>query len=67
MDEADRVAVRTEVGEIQVAVAIVEIRPGNLAMYCPEANAVVARRIDEASGTPAFMSVVALFVPAGAT
>ena len=63
VDEADRVRVRTEVGDIQVSVAIVDIRPGNLAMYYPEANAVVPRRIDEASGTPAFKSVVARIVP----
>ena len=63
VDEADRVTVRTEVGDIQVSVAIVDIRPGNLAMYYPEANVVVPRRIDEASGTPAFKSVVARVIP----
>ena len=36
---------------------------GNLAMYYPEANALVPRRIDPASGTPAFKSVVAHVVP----
>ena len=63
VDETDRVRVRTEVGDIQVSVAIVDIRPGNLAMYYPEANALVPRRIDEASGTPAFKSVLARVVP----
>ena len=43
--------------------ALVDIRPGNLAMYYPEANALVPRRIDAASGTPAFKSVAARVVP----
>ena len=42
-----------------VSVAIVDIRPGNLAMYYPEANAIVPRRLDPASKTPAFKSVAA--------
>jgi hypothetical protein len=32
-------------------------------MYYPEANVLVPRRIDEASGTPAFKSVVARVEP----
>jgi anaerobic selenocysteine-containing dehydrogenase len=63
VDEGDRVTVQTETGSLPVSVALVDIRPGNLAMYYPEANAVVPRRIDEASGTPAFKSVVARVVP----
>ena len=35
-----------------------EIRPGNAAMYYPEANALVGRQIDPASKTPAFKGVV---------
>lgn len=35
-----------------------EIRPGNAAMYYPEANAVVSRAVDPASRTPAFKCVV---------
>jgi anaerobic selenocysteine-containing dehydrogenase len=42
-----------------VVVAFVDIRPGNLAMYYPEANLLVPRRIDPRSKTPAFKSVVA--------
>jgi len=37
----------------------VDIRPGNLAMYYPEANAIVPARLDPHSRTPAFKSVVA--------
>ena len=35
-----------------------EIRPGNAAMYYPEANALVSRELDPASKTPAFKGVV---------
>jgi molybdopterin-dependent oxidoreductase alpha subunit len=61
--EGDRVSVQTEVGRLTAVVALVEIRPGNLAMYYPEANVLVPRRIDEASGTPAFKSIAARVVP----
>ena len=55
--EGDRVVVETAVGRLDVSVAIVDIRPGSLAMYYPEANAIVPRRLDERSRTPAFKSV----------
>ncbi len=35
-----------------------EIRPGNAAMYYPEANVLVSRQVDPASNTPAFKCVV---------
>jgi anaerobic selenocysteine-containing dehydrogenase len=35
-----------------------EIRPGNAAMYYPEANALVSRQLDPASKTPAFKCVI---------
>ena len=35
-----------------------EIRPGNIAMYYPEANTLVGRQLDPASKTPAFKCVV---------
>lgn len=35
-----------------------DIRPGNAAMYCPEANVLVPRDLDPQSKTPAFKSVV---------
>lgn len=57
--EGSPVTVETEVGRMNVVVAIVDIRPGNLAMYYPEANALVPRRLDEETGTPAFKSVAA--------
>ena len=55
--EGDRVTVATEAGRLRVSVAVVDIRPGNLAMYYPEANELVPRRLDPRSGTPAFKSV----------
>jgi molybdopterin-dependent oxidoreductase alpha subunit len=38
--------------------AFSDIRPGNAAMYFPEANAIVGRHVDPASKTPAFKCVV---------
>lgn len=61
--EDDRVAVETAVGALPVSVSIVDIPPGNLAMYYPEANAIVPRRLDERSKTPAFKSIVARLRP----
>lgn len=59
VDEGERVTVRTAAGALRAHVAIVDIRPGNLAMYYPEANALVPRRLDSRSGTPAFKSIAA--------
>jgi len=59
LGEGDRVVVETEAGHLDASAAIVRIRPGNLAMYYPEANALVPRRLDPRSRTPAFKSVAA--------
>jgi molybdopterin-dependent oxidoreductase alpha subunit len=56
--EGDRVVVESPVGALEVSVALVDIRPGNVAMYYPEANVLVPRRLDGRSGTPAFKSVL---------
>lgn len=64
--EGDPVSVETETGKLAVVVSIADIRPGNLAMYYPEANVIVPRRVDAASGTPAFKSVVVRVIPAHA-
>ena len=63
LEEGDPVTVVTDAGRLRVVLAIVNIRPGNLAMYYPEANALVPRRVDPRSGTPAFKSVVARLEP----
>ena len=57
LGEGERVAVVTDTGRLEVVVAVVDIRAGNLAMYYPEANVLVPRRLDRRSGTPAFKSV----------
>jgi anaerobic selenocysteine-containing dehydrogenase len=57
--EGDRVVVITATGRLEVRAAIVEIPPGNVAMYYPEANVLVPRRLDPRSKTPAFKSVAA--------
>jgi molybdopterin-dependent oxidoreductase alpha subunit len=63
--EGDRVFVETAAGRLEVSVAIAPIRAGNLAMYYPEANALVPRRLDPRSKTPAFKSVPARVRPVG--
>ncbi len=58
------VTVRTEAGLLRnVRVREIDIRPGNIAMYYPEANVLVPRHADALSGTPAFKSVQARIVP----
>ncbi len=57
LNEGDTVRVTTDAGKLEVVVAVVDIRAGNLAMYYPEANVLVPRRVDRRSGTPAFKSV----------
>jgi anaerobic selenocysteine-containing dehydrogenase len=57
VNEGDLVEVESEAGRMQVHAAIIDIRPGNLAMYYPEANELVPRRLDPRSKTPAFKSV----------
>jgi anaerobic selenocysteine-containing dehydrogenase len=56
--EGDAITVENSTGSLRVVVAFAELPPGNLAMYYPEANILVPRRLDRASGTPAFKSVI---------
>lgn len=58
LGEGDAVTVESETGSMPARVAFADLPPGNLAMYYPEANVLVPRRIDPASKTPAFKSVV---------
>ena len=55
--EDEKVVVKSEAGQMTARISIAEIRPRNLAMYYPEANALVPRRLDPRSKTPAFKSV----------
>ena len=59
-----RVTVRSGAGELlRQLVRPFDIRPGNAAMYYPEANVLVPRDVDPRSRTPAFKSVVIELVP----
>ena len=60
--EGDSVTVETDTGRMRAVVSFLDLPPGNLAMYFPEANVLVPRRIDPQSGTPAFKSVAARLV-----
>ena len=57
LSEGDTVTVENELGSMQVQAAFIDIPQGDLAMYYPEANVLVPRTIDPASGTPAFKSI----------
>lgn len=59
-----RVNVRSETGEVRdVLVRPFNIRPGNAAMYYPEANVLVPNRADEKARTPAYKHVAIRIVP----
>jgi molybdopterin-dependent oxidoreductase alpha subunit len=66
VEEGERVRVETDTGGLEVTVTIAPIRAGSLAMYYPEANALVPRRLDPRSRTPAFKSVGARVRPVAA-
>jgi anaerobic selenocysteine-containing dehydrogenase len=55
--EGERVVVRSEAGAMDVHVSFAKIRPRNLAMYYPEANALVSQQLDPRSKTPSFKLV----------
>lgn len=63
LSEGERVIVQTKTGQMAASVAVVDIRPGNLAMYYPEANILVPREIDPQSKTPAFKYMLARILP----
>ena len=55
--EGERVIVESDTGRLEVSVAVTDIASHSLAMYYPEANALVPRRLDGRSKTPAFKSI----------
>lgn len=55
--ESNWVWVQSEIGKIQAEVVEAPIRAGNVAMYYPEANAIVPGKLDPQSLTPAFKRV----------
>ncbi len=61
-----RVVVANETGSLEVTLEPFDrIKPGNVLMYFPEANALVARRTDPQSQTPAFKGAVVTVAAAG--
>ena len=64
----ERVLITSQAGTYgPVRVHPIDIRPGNLAVYFPEANVLVPRRIDASSRTPVFKSVAVRVARAGAS
>ncbi|MFQ5630629.1 MAG: FdhF/YdeP family oxidoreductase [bacterium] len=55
--QSEWVWVESEVGKMRVQLIEAPIRPGNLAMYYPEANAIVPAKVDPHSKTPTFKRV----------
>jgi anaerobic selenocysteine-containing dehydrogenase len=55
--EGEPVVVESAAGRLEVVAVLADIAPGSCAMYYPEANAIVPRRLDPRSKTPAFKSV----------
>lgn len=65
--EGERVTVRGEAGQMDnIEVVIRDIRPGNAAMYYPEANVLIKANVDPLSKTPAFKSAPVWVEKAGA-
>jgi molybdopterin-dependent oxidoreductase alpha subunit len=60
LKDGDRVAIHGPAGSMPniVATEFSSIKPGNAAMYYPEANRLIGRTIDPQSRTPAFKCVV---------
>jgi len=60
LTDGDRVTVHGPAGSMPNIRATVfdNIKPGNAAMYYPEANRLIARTLDPQSKTPAFKAVV---------
>ncbi|MEE2908414.1 MAG: FdhF/YdeP family oxidoreductase [Planctomycetota bacterium] len=52
------VDVSSEAGVMSVVARPFDVPPGNAAMYYPEANIIVPRKVDPSSRTPAFKSVL---------
>lgn len=58
LKEDDRVSVVSAVGRMDnILIRPFDIRAGNAAMYCPEANVLVPAKIDPESRTPSFKNV----------
>ena len=64
LKQNQHVTVTSETGELNnIIVREFDVRPGNAAMYYPEANAIVPRHADPSSRTPAFKTVPITITP----
>jgi molybdopterin-dependent oxidoreductase alpha subunit len=62
-----RVVVKSDAGMMtNILVRAIDIKPGNAAMYFPEANVLVPTTVDPASKTPAFKSVLVTVISTNA-
>lgn len=58
------VRIRSNTGEMRYQrVREFDVRSGNVVMYCPEANVLIARDIDPESKTPAFKNILVTIEP----
>lgn len=55
--EGEQVWVESAIGRMQVELVAGPVRAGNIAMYYPEANQIVPRKLDSQSRTPVFKRV----------
>ena len=61
--EGDPILVRSATGEVRARAHIARMRPGNVQMYFPESNALIAAGNRDASGVPDYNAIVEV-VPA---
>ncbi|MCE7733471.1 MAG: FdhF/YdeP family oxidoreductase [Candidatus Heimdallarchaeota archaeon] len=57
IESGNQVIVKSEIGEMKVEAVSARIRPGNLAMFYPEANQIVPAKLDPKSRTPSFKRI----------
>ncbi len=58
LNEGDRIRLVSGTGEMNGVVRIAPVRPGTLQAFWPEANVLLSRRLDPASGEPDYNAVV---------
>jgi anaerobic selenocysteine-containing dehydrogenase len=57
--DGDRVVVRSDAGSMQARVHVADLRPGNVQVFFPEGNVLIATgRRDAPSGVPDYNAVV---------
>ena len=56
--EGDAILVRSATGEVRARAHIARMRPGNVQMYFPESNPLIAAGHRDASGVPDYNAIV---------